>query len=89
MAINMHTGISTFKPGDIAQVINEKHQWFKCLVIVEEVKSWGIQGYTTIPLQGDAYIRLNYDEITLVGYADIVTFEAENFAQKKAQDEGS
>jgi hypothetical protein len=45
------------KVGDIVQA-RRGHDWFPCLVIVTEVRSWGIRGYTSVPREGDAYIRL-------------------------------
>jgi hypothetical protein len=69
--------MENWKEGDIVQIINEKHHWFPCLIIVSEPKSWGIQGYLSIPHDnkgnvGNAYIRLNDDEIVIVGKAAIV-----------------
>ncbi len=55
--------------GSIVQInigfIDEK---FKCcLVVVDEVKGWGVSGYIIIPGKGNAYIRLDYKDIELVG----------------------
>lgn len=59
--------------GDIVQVDPEKHDTFgACLVIVSEVKSFGIQGYVQVPAQGQAYIRLNTDDFVKVGTAEWV-----------------
>jgi hypothetical protein len=51
--------------------INEKGQegWVGCLVQVSEKKTWGIQGYVKIPMQGEAYIRLNWEQIDFIGDA--------------------
>lgn len=57
---------------DIVQVVNEDNNWFPSLVIVSEVKSWGIQGYTYIPCKGPAFIRLDFDDIEKVGTANII-----------------
>lgn len=45
----------------IVQVVPE-HQWAGCLVVVDEVKSWGMQGYVQVPMGGQAYIRLKWEE---------------------------
>lgn len=63
--------------GTIVQITNEDHQWFPCLIIVDKIKSWGIQGYTIIPSNdnqpnGNAYIRLKNEEFEAVGEAVIV-----------------
>ena len=56
---------------EIVQATERVPHWFRCLVVVDEIKSWGIQGYTTIPNRGsgpgDAYIRLTWDEICATG----------------------
>ena len=48
---------------EIVQANERVPHWFRCLVVVDEIKGWGVQGYTTIPHPqrppGDAYIRLN------------------------------
>lgn len=59
---------STIVPGDIVQVIHPTSGWYPCLAIVEEVESWGIKGYTDVPRQGRAYIRLEHENIVKVGH---------------------
>lgn len=63
--------------GDIVQITDPDHHWYPCLVIVSEVKSWGIQGYLSIPQDntgnvGNAYIRLINEVIEPVGKAVII-----------------
>ena len=70
-------GMREIKRGDIVQVIDPESNWFPCLVIVEELKSFGIQGYTTVPIQGDAYIRLNRGQYEFVGIAAVRHEESE------------
>ncbi len=55
------------EPHDIVQAIPGTTEWGPCLVVVTEVKSWGIQGFTSIPRGGDAYIRLKHNEYELTG----------------------
>lgn len=57
---------------DIIQITNENHKWFGCILIVSETKSWGVQGYVAIPMQGNAYIRLEDGDFEVVGRAIIV-----------------
>ena len=62
--------------GDIVQITDEKHHWFPCLIVVDEPKSFGCQGYMYIPKDNQgtvvqAYIRLRFEEIELVGMAEI------------------
>lgn len=50
--------------GDIVQVIPDKEVFGACMVVVTEVKSWGIQGYVqSAGVPGQQYIRLNWKEI--------------------------
>jgi hypothetical protein len=46
------------EPGDIVQVLPGRN-WGGCLVIVTEVRSWGVQGFTPMPPHGgQAYVRI-------------------------------
>jgi len=60
------------KKGDIVQVTSSENKWYPCLVIVSDVKEFGIQGYTSMPTQGDAYIRLKKEEYEIVGEAVVL-----------------
>ena len=31
------------EPGDIIQITDDANPWFPCLLVVSEVKSWGVQ----------------------------------------------
>ena len=48
--------------GSIIQANENAKDWRGCVLIVDEVKSWGVQAFLHIPGQGDAYIRLRNDE---------------------------
>ena len=62
--------MSQIQKNSLVQV-NEHGQkdWIGCLVQVDEVKPWGIQGWVQIPKQGQAYIRLKNEEIEYIGEA--------------------
>ena len=54
--------------GDIVQVNPEKEMFGACLVVVTEVKSWGIQGYVqNAGVAGQAYIRLKNEDFEHTG----------------------
>jgi len=57
---------------DLVQIIDENHGWFPCILVVSEVKSFGVQAYVTLPNQGDAYIRLNRQDYKKVGESLVV-----------------
>jgi hypothetical protein len=44
--------------GDIVQIDPDRHHWAAALVVVTEVREWGVQGYVAVPQQGLAFIRL-------------------------------
>jgi hypothetical protein len=62
------------KENTIVQIVPE-HRWAGCLVVVTELKPWGIQGFVQIPMQGQAYIRLEHKEYEVVGQAAFVIAE--------------
>lgn len=76
------------KKGDIIQITDKSDKWFPCLLVVSEVKSWGVQGYVTIPHSesvGNAYYRIEKGKYEVVGFAVIVagTSDQNNKGEKK------
>lgn len=50
--------------GDIVQVNPDKEMFGGCMVVVTEVKPWGIQGYVqSAGVPGQQYIRLKWEDI--------------------------
>jgi hypothetical protein len=49
------------KKGDIVQVAPD-HKWCGCLVVVIELKSFGVQGFVPMPGGGEAHIRLRHSD---------------------------
>jgi len=65
--------------GDIVQITDQAHAWFPCLLIVDEVKSWGVQAGCLCPQSNDAhqmpataYNQLKWEQIERVGKAAFV-----------------
>ena len=59
---------TTASEGDIVQVNPEKEMFGACMVVVTEVKSWGIQGYVqSAGVKGQQYVRLKYEDIAYTG----------------------
>jgi hypothetical protein len=59
---------SSIKRDDIVQVNPEKEMFGGCMVVVTEVKSWGIQGYVqSAGVDGQQYIRLKFGEFESTG----------------------
>ncbi len=43
--------------GDVIQLTeNAQEGWIGCLMIVREVRDWGVLAYTMLPMQGNAYL---------------------------------
>jgi hypothetical protein len=62
----------TLHPGDIVQITDQKNRWFPSLIVVEEVRAWGVQGFAFMPSpkgppSGKAYYRLKTGEFEKVG----------------------
>jgi hypothetical protein len=54
--------------GDIVQVNPEKETFGGCMVVVTEIKAWGIQGYVqNAGANGQAYIRLKTEDFEHTG----------------------
>jgi hypothetical protein len=58
---------------DLIQVNEEGPlNWFRCILVVDEVKSWGVQAYAIIPqardkTSADAFLRLEWNEFDTLG----------------------
>lgn len=77
--MNEQVELRTIDRGDIVQIVNDKHPWFPCLAIVDEVKSWGVQAYVLVPESNDGSTRpslawnsLVFTDITPVGKATVM-----------------
>lgn len=55
------------KRGSIIQANESAKDWCGTVLIVDEVKSWGVQAFARIPMQGNAYIRLQSDQFEVLG----------------------
>ena len=61
------------RENDVIQLLeNAQEGWVACLMIVSEVRAWGVLAYLKLPLQGDAYLRVPYDQFEIVGRALLV-----------------
>ena len=48
--------------GSIIQANENAKDWCGTVLVVDEVKTWGVQAFVHIPWQGDAYIRLTNEQ---------------------------
>lgn len=64
-------------PNDIVQITDPDHAWYSCILIVSEVKSWGVLASVYRPTSNDnhniiTYLnRLEYRQIRKVGHSII------------------
>ena len=71
-----------FEEQDIVQIVDEKHPWYPALLIVSEVKTWGVQAYCLIPQSNvenqtvQAYNRIKNEQVAKVGKAVVVSASA-------------
>lgn len=57
-----------YEEGDLVQVNPEKEVFGGCIVVVTEIKSWGVQGYVqSAGVEGQQYIRLKFEDIEPTG----------------------
>lgn len=58
----------SIKENEIVQVKPDKETFGGCMVVVTEVKSWGIQGYVqSAGVPGQQYIRLKSEDFETTG----------------------
>lgn len=66
------------KRGDIIQANENAGEWCGTILIVDEVKDWGVQAFVHIPMKGAAYIRLTPEQFE--------NLHAESFFMPKEDD---
>ena len=54
--------MSELKRGSIIQANENAGEWFGSVLIVDKVRTWGVQALMHVPAEGDAYIRLKRDQ---------------------------
>lgn len=67
------------KRGSIIQANENAGAWRGTVLIVDEVKSWGVQAFVHVPMKGDAFIRLTPEQFEILsnGEAVLIPQEAE------------
>ena len=54
--------------GEIVQINPEKVMFGACMVVVTEVKTWGVQGYVqSAGVPGQQYVRIKHDDFQRTG----------------------
>lgn len=53
--------------GSIIQANENAGDWCGTVLIVDEVKSWGVNAFVHVPMIGNAYIHLKPDQYEVLG----------------------
>ena len=59
--------MSGLKRGSIIQANENAGDWCGTVLIVDEVKDWGVQAFIHVPMKGDAFIRLTPEQFEILG----------------------
>jgi hypothetical protein len=59
--------MTKLKRGSIIQANEHAGDWCGTVLIVDEVKSWGVQAFVHVPMKGDAFIRLTPEQFEILG----------------------
>ena len=56
--------------GAVLQIAPEHSEMFGgCFVQVTEVKPWGVQGFVRVPGGGNAFVRVKWEHLEVIGMA--------------------
>ena len=69
--------MNELKRGSIIQANENAGDWCGTVLIVDEVKSWGVQAFVHVPMKGDAYIRLKPDQFEILSNGEAVLMPQE------------
>ena len=69
--------MSAIDVGDVIQIVDKSNHWFPCLLIVDEVKNWGVVASVLFPQDNvgniaEAPTRLSYGLFDRIGVASII-----------------
>ena len=65
------------KRGSIIQANENAGAWCGTVLIVDEVKSWGVQAFVHVPMKGDAFIRLTPEQFEILSNGEAVLMPQE------------
>ncbi len=65
------------KRGDIIQANENAGAWCGTVLIVDEVKSWGVMAFVHVPMKGDAFIRLTPEQFKILSNGEAVLMPQE------------
>ena len=69
--------MNELKRGSIIQANENAGAWCGTVLIVDEVKSWGVQAFVHVPMKGDAFIRLTPEQFEILSNVEAVLMPKE------------
>jgi hypothetical protein len=69
--------MTKLKRGSIIQANENAGAWCGTVLIVDEVKSWGVQAFVRVPMKGDAFIRLTPEQFEILSNGEAVLMPQE------------
>ena len=66
------------KRGSIIQANENAGDWCGTVLIVDEVKRWGVQAFVHVPMNGDAFIRLTPEQFEILSNGEAVFMPKED-----------
>lgn len=70
--------MNELKRGSIIQANENAGDWCGTVLIVDEVKSWGVQAFVRVPMKGDAFIRLTPEQFEILSNGEAVFMPKED-----------
>ena len=70
--------MSGLKRGSIIQANENAGAWCGAVLIVDEIKSWGVQAFVPIPMMGNAPIRLTPEKFEILSNGEAVFMPKED-----------
>lgn len=70
--------MSGLKRDSIIQANENAGAWCGAVLIVDEVKSWGVQAFVHIPMKGDAFIRLTPEKFEILSNGEAALMPKED-----------
>lgn len=69
--------MNELKRGSIIQANENAGEWCGTVLIADEVKSWGCVAFVHVPMNGDAYIRLQPEQFEILSNGEAVLMPKE------------
>ena len=69
--------MNELKRGSIIQANENAGEWCGTVLVVDEVKSWGVQAFVRVPMKGAAFIRMTPEQFDILSNGEAVLMPQE------------